>query len=234
MKKFLALSLILFLPASVSFCSEVSEDIVFVSNDFTAESTDKIPSFSADIAPILISDDFAGALNSGSPDKKSEISQGSPRDYDSLTIGELSMLANEDSYVAAVLPKITVNSGGFYTFESIDAFANVKLSPDIPEGSPLVWHPFMRSAENSLSAAEDPNSPAEFYDKNGGVITEVPSNKTINLSAWLEAGKTYAPVIAALVKSSGENNSGGCDSVSLGALILVPLAAFLRGKHREN
>lgn len=149
--------------------------------------------------------------------KPATITTGSTRGISSLTLGESETIIGERGIIAAVLPEISVNVSDFYTYNSVDIFANVKLSADVPAGYTLKWHPFTRSMTGALvEGAEGESESAEFYDTEGNIITDVPANKTVNVSSWLEAGKTYAPVIAAVSKNPGEvgtsSSSGGCNS----------------------
>ena len=149
------------------------------------------------------------------------IRQGEPREISSLTMGELSQLTGNGSMIGAILPEISVNVSGLYTFESVDAFANVKISPDVPSGYALVWNAFTRGSVNDAA-----NDFAVFYDVDGEEITTVPANHTVNVSAWLDEGKTYAPVISAVqsgdVRGVG-TSGGGCNSgwVLLAVIVLI-------------
>ena len=148
------------------------------------------------------------------PIVKPVIKQGEARDVSSLTVGELSQLTANGSMIGAILPEVSVNVSGLYTFESVDAFANVKISPDVPSGYALVWNAFTRDS-NVASVNDAADDFAVFYDADGREITTVPANHTVNVSAWLDEGKTYAPVISAV--QSGDNSgvgrsSGGCNS----------------------
>ena len=80
--------------------------------------------------------------------------------------------------IAAVLPEIEVDEEGMYEFE-------VALSDDVPNGE-LVWREFL-DAEDSEDAI--------FLDDDGEVIREVSESGHVIVSAWLEPGKVYEPVI---------------------------------------
>ena len=148
------------------------------------------------------------------PIVKPVIRQGEARDVSSLTVGELSKLTANGSMIGAILPEVSVNISGLYTFESVDAFANVKISPDVPSGYALVWNAFTRDS-NVASVNDAADDFAVFYDADGKEITTVPANHTVNVSAWLDEGKTYAPVISAVqsgdVRGVG-TSGGGCNS----------------------
>lgn len=162
------------------------------------------------------------------PIVKPVIKQGEARDVSSLTVGELSQVTANGSMIGAILPEVSVNVSGLYTFESVDAFANVKISPDVPQGYALVWNAFTRDS-NVASMNDAADDFAVFYDADGREITTVPANHTVNVSAWLDEGKTYAPVISAVqsddVGSVGRS-SGGCNSgwVLLAVMVMTILS----------
>ena len=155
---------------------------------------------------------------------------GKPRGISSLTTGELSELGTET--IAAILPEITVRESKTYTAQEISAFANILLSSDVQPGATLVWHPFVRtSASASASEVEDSASQATFYNKNGSEVETVPADRTISVSAYLEAGKTYAPVISTKSTVGVSSSSGGCSAGALGFAIFLPLCAVIFRKN---
>ncbi len=166
-----------------------------------------------------------------SPDKPAVIvKQGSERGVSSLTVGELSQIAEQNAMIAAILPEVSVNVSDMYTAETVGAFANVKVSPDVPVGYALVWNGFVR--EESGAAEGD----AVFYGSDGVETDTVPANRTVNISAYLEAGKTYAPVISAVrsgdVRSVG-SSGGGCDAgvPVLGLGLMLCAVIFRKNSH---
>ena len=165
------------------------------------------------------------------------ITQGSARDISSLTIGELATIANADGLIAAILPEISTNLEGFYTPESIDCFANVKISDDVPAGWTLVWNAFTRGKANALSIEDAEDDNVQFTDSDGGIIITVPENHIVNVSAWLDADTLYAPVISAVEhKEAPEglaSNSGGCSAGVLGLALLVPVVAAARRNRKQ-
>ena len=179
-------------------------------------------------------------VNPPSPDvpPTPTITTGSARGMSSLTLGEASAIAEEGGIVAAILPEISVSVSDFYTYSSLDVFADVKISDDVPAGYSLVWHPFTRT--NTPAEVENAaNDYAVFYDSEGSIITEVPADKIVNVSAWLEAGKLYAPVISAAasgdVPSAGPSSSGGgCSSGHSWIVLLFPILMVIHGKFRED
>ena len=104
----------------------------------------------------------------------------------SLSVQEKSAL---DGYtVAAMLPEASVNVSGMYDFEA-------ELSGDIPVGAKLYWFAFPKDSTGS----ED-DAIVEFYDDAGAEIVNVPASRRVTVSAWLNEGTTYAPVIAVKVE----------------------------------
>lgn len=160
---------------------------------------------------------------------------GGSRGISSLTAGQLATVIQEGGVVAAVLPEITVNVSGAYSYESFDVFKNVKLSNDIPAGYTLVWHSF----KNEAGATEFDTADADlatFYNANGKEITTVPEDHNVNISAWLEAG-THDPVISAVAPSASSNiigsSGGGCVAGASLLAMFMPLCALIFRKHSK-
>ena len=65
---------------------------------------------------------------------------------------------------------------------------SVSVDADVPDGL-LVW----RETPDAEDSSESEN--AIFLDDDGEVILTVPENRSITVSAWLEPGKMYEPVI---------------------------------------
>ncbi len=165
------------------------------------------------------------------------ITTGSARGISSLTIGESAAILSEGGIIGAVLPEIRVSVSEYYTYNSVDIFANIKLSDDVPAGYTLKWHPFTRSMTGStVEASEGESESGVFYDSEGNVITDVPANKTVNVSSWLEAGKTYAPVISAVSKNPGEvgtsSSSGGCNLGIIGLAFFGMIAVKIYSRKK--
>ena len=91
---------------------------------------------------------------------------------------------NAGYLVAAVLPELTVNESGMHEID-------ISLDEDTPEGDELVWLAF---AENGKESDDD--EIAEFYNEEGEEITKVPASRKITVSAWLNKGVKYSPIIA--------------------------------------
>ena len=130
--------------------------------------------------------------------------------------------------IAAILPEISVNISGMYTSSDAECFGNVVISRDVPTGSLLVWNAF------ASGETESDDDSAVFYDTEGREISVVPENHIVNVAAYLEAEKTYSPVISAVrnenvgtVGSSG----GGCD-LGVSVLGLMICAVIFRKNSR--
>ena len=158
-------------------------------------------------------------------DNDNNIVIGPARGVASLSAVELAMVSNDRSMIAAILPEITVNVSALYSFEGIEIDAKV------PAGYVLVWNAFARVSGSEIKASDERE--AMFTDESGQEITTVPNSHIINVSAYLEAGNTYAPVVSALIpddrKVGVENSSGGC-SVVPSILILAAFGIFVGRK----
>ena len=110
----------------------------------------------------------------------------------SLTFGEVAEVSEAHLQevkamgytVAALLPEVSADVSGMY---EIDA----ELFDYVPEGAELVWLAFAEEGK-----ASDDDEIAEFYDDEGTEITRVPKSHKITVSAWLNKGVKYSPVIA--------------------------------------
>ena len=119
---------------------------------------------------------------------ESAITFGHERNELSLSAGQSAML-NENGYtVVKVLPEMKVSVSGMYDID-------VELDESVETGAKLIWFAFPKNKESSSD-----DEIAEFYDESGKEITSVPESHKITVSAWLNEGVTYEPVIA--VKSN--------------------------------
>ena len=196
----------------------------------TSRDVDPEPS-SGDIPPAPISPDIPPTP------KEVKITVSGARDISSLTIGELASITAADGVIAAVLPEIRTNDSAFYTPESVDCFANVKISDDVPTGWRLVWNAFTRGKANALSMEDAEDDNVQFTDSDGNIIITVPEDHTVNVSAWLDADTLYAPVISATEHKEdpeglASSGSGGCLNLSGASLLaaFIPLIALGRRK----
>ncbi len=139
---------------------------------------------------------------------------------------DLRTLSNDNAVVAYVLPEIKISVSAIYIF-GIDVS---NLTP----GALIFWYPMLQDNASGVSIAganlkiSDSDSDAVFYDDEGNEITTVPDNQHVNVAAYLEAGNTYAPIIATADENSNlaselGGSSGGCDAglSSMGVLLLV-------------
>ena len=86
--------------------------------------------------------------------------------------------------IAAILPALEVEEEGLYDF-------TVSLDVNVPVNGRLVWHSFP-DGENDENDEEN----AVFLDEEGEVIERVPETYSVTVSAWLEPGIIYEPIIA--------------------------------------
>ena len=109
---------------------------------------------------------------------------GAERTEESLPAPVLEWIEREGYIIAAVLPEVSVNVSGFHSIKT-------GLYVDVPAGSRLFWLAFAEEGKES-----DDDEIAEFYDESGAEIVAVPENGKISVSAWLNKGVKYSPVIA--------------------------------------
>ncbi|MBQ6418992.1 MAG: hypothetical protein IJJ91_10010, partial [Synergistaceae bacterium] len=105
-----------------------------------------------------------------------------------ITAEVLARVANADEVIAAVLPAIEVEEAGMYDF-------TVSLDVNAPVDGLLVWHSFP-NGEDDENDAEN----AVFLDETNEVIERVPETYSVTVSAWLEPGIIYEPIIAVKIK----------------------------------
>ena len=97
----------------------------------------------------------------------------------------LSLVSNDNFMIAAILPEVKIDESGIYEF-------TVSLDKSVPENAKLIWYSF---PDGKISDSEDDNT-AIFFNESGEEIYNVPEDFCVIVSAWLEAGITYKPVIA--------------------------------------
>ncbi len=88
----------------------------------------------------------------------------------------------EGFVIAAELGEVSADVSGMYEFD-------VTLSEEAPVGAKMYW------VANSESPSDD-DGIAEFFGMDGQEIDAVPENRKVRVSAWLNAGVIYRPVIA--------------------------------------
>ena len=159
------------------------------------------------------------------------ITEGKTRDVSSLTIGELAQVTKDGSMIGAILPEIRTNDSAWFYADSIDCFANIKISADVPTGWTLVWNLFTRGNFDALSVKDAEDDNVQFTDSDGNITLTVPENHIVNISAWLDAYTVYAPVLSAVENHESSegigSSSGGCNA-GLSLLALTLCAVIFR------
>ena len=107
---------------------------------------------------------------------------GQERNLSSLNTNNINI--SGDYEIAAVLPEIHVTESGLYEID-------IELHTNIKTGAKLIW---LACPKNIMPSEDD--FIAEFYDETGAEINQVPANHKITVSAWLNKGVIYEPVIA--------------------------------------
>ena len=104
----------------------------------------------------------------------------------SLTHGTIGMFSgevvSEVCEIVSELGTVSVDESGMHEF-------GVRLRDDVPVGAKLVW------MANSDEPSDDDDI-AEFYASDGQEIADVPEDRIITVSAWLNTGRVYNPAIA--------------------------------------
>ncbi|MBQ9526430.1 MAG: SYNERG-CTERM sorting domain-containing protein, partial [Fretibacterium sp.] len=156
---------------------------------------------------------------------------GEKRSTSDLNDTQKAAVSDDNKVPAAVLPKMKPIRTGIFCFK-------VTLDSSIPEDATLEWHPFPQETNSgsvstaSVQLAVDGDKTAVFM-KNGQTITTVPSDHEVEVAAYMEAGVTYEPVIAAVTSSNPDSptsnkGSGGCDALSSGLALLALIPLFMR------
>lgn len=201
------------------------------------------PETSPDNPVPVVSPDVSQDIEPEPEPESDNVIIGEDRTILSLSVSELAEVSNDTSMIAAVLPEITVNISDIYDFDA-------ELSGNVRTGAKLIWHPFMRESVNPseyANASDSDENAVWFYDDEGREITEVPENHKIKVSAYLEEGKTYAPVIAAEVKKADESepkpevpenndsntknvgsSGGGCNMMTAGFILIAAAVIFMK------
>ena len=131
----------------------------------------------------------------------------------------------------AVLPEMKIEVEGIYVFG---------VSLDIPVDTLIVFHALPQTSANrtafNAAASSESAEAYVFLDDNGGETDRVPANGHVNVAAYFEANKTYAPVIASkpeVETISSNGSSSGCNSgMFAGTLLLIAFAGFAALKRR--
>ncbi len=172
--------------------------------------------------------DTPAPVDPSDPSGQDRVLQGGTRGVSQLMVGEYGQLSGSGRLIAAVLPELVTVESGMFTSKDIPCFGEVVISPDVPTGYVLEWNAFVRDSE------QPDNTDAVFYSLDGQEISQVPENHRVNISAWLETGRLYAPVISAVPYDSGQepgSSGGGCDS-GLGLIMCLPLCGITFRRYR--
>lgn len=125
------------------------------------------------------------------------------------------------------IPTIVVQTAGINVFG---------VSLDILQtGRTLVWTPNASNVSTGeyIEASDEENN-AVFFDDSGNETTVVPASKHVNVAAYFEPGKAYAPEISATSSDViGVGGSGGGCDAGLGAIVLAMAATFFISKKRS-
>lgn len=174
-------------PVRVTAANSVGTDI----RDFTITIADTMKKAQPEVRTYAsVPESLPVEHTSGNIQESHEEEAGENIIFGSVPSGKNYSRLEDDGYtVIAVLPEIRVEHSGMYDIEAA-------LDDDAQKGAILNWFAFPKDAEDS-----DDDAIAEFYDMDGAEIEAVPEEREIIVSAWLEEGVIYEPVIAA---SSGK------------------------------
>ena len=114
---------------------------------------------------------------------------GSERNISDLTSDDLAAIPETET-VAGILPVMVVTRPAIYVF---GATLN-----NLEAGATIFLHMMSDSSSANaavFSSAADTEDAYTFLDDNGNEVTKLPANKHVNIAAYMEPGKTYAPVI---------------------------------------
>ena len=188
---------------------------------------------------------FRGKIPDGLSFSKSGVIHGVPEEAGQFTVnvsarnsgGEssrrFSLSISESTpheYVtAAVIPAFVASDDGRYDFP-------VSIDSSVPEGSYIEWHSFPYGLESEGESYT-------FTDSRGNEVRTVPANHNLTVSAYLEGGVSYEPVITARVKTSEpkaeeltsqQGTYSGCNMTGIMGMIILIHTIKKRGKNHES
>ncbi len=152
-----------------------------------------------------------------------ESAAGSPRSISDLSSEDLANIPETEN-VAGVLPIMVVTKSAVYVF-------GITLG-DLRAGAAIFLHMMGENTSGAMVSSSAAETEAyTFLDDDGNEVTTLPVNKHVNIAAYMESGKTYAPLVTTEAASGGEDihagpgsSSGGCDSgFSVLGLVLAVL-----------
>ena len=215
---------------------EFTAPILNISNPDTKETVlgvlkDTVPGLPDNTNVVALSESDSG------------VSSVTARESSNVSDADRRYVAEQNQEIAVVLPVVVITESKVYVF-------GVTLS-NLSAGEAIFWQPMEKDTNSSsgFTASDSSKSNAVFLDSQGNKVTTVPSDKTVNVAAYLEAGKTYEPLITTASSSSNSDNTnngtdnnsednevggsgGGCNIFSSAMLlgIFCPVAMLLRKK----
>lgn len=143
---------------------------------------------------------------------------------DSALKGDQSVSSPEDDTV--YLPVIEVDEAKVYIF-------GVSLDSFVPY-DPIYWSSnAVDVTTGEFVSAADAEEAAMFFDSNGNETNVVPSDRFVNVAAYLEPGYTYSPTITTVQvpdQTGVSSSSGGCNGevTLVGAMMMSLLFIYTR------
>ncbi len=127
-------------------------------------------------------------------ESESEASSESPEVFftgnpSSETVGNIVSINGNDYMIIATLPELEVSQSAQYDFR-------ITLAENSPVGAKLFYFANASSSEENSSNSNDDDEIIDFADESGKEISEVPDNRSIIASPWLNPNTSYKPVIA--------------------------------------
>ncbi|MBQ6775234.1 MAG: hypothetical protein IJP53_02140 [Synergistaceae bacterium] len=149
----------------------------------------------------------------------------SVEDADILGSGDVSVTI-QGKQAGAHLDKVKITNPGIYFFRVV--------LENFYSGMYLYWYPMPQASNVASVAADDEEGKVAFLDKDGNKLEDnrlSEDGQEVVVAAYLEAGKSYSPIIATDAESSTPGSSGsGCEVGGLGIVSLLILAFALRSK----
>ncbi|MBQ3652923.1 MAG: hypothetical protein II954_00735, partial [Synergistaceae bacterium] len=180
---------------------------------------------------------------------------GGERSIEDVSDEELAAIPKDET-PAVILPIIVVQKSAVYVF-------GVQLD-NLEVGAVIVLHLMAESTGTNAAfySSAEGSEAYTFLDDDGNEVTTVPANKHVNVAAFMEAGKTYAPIIT--VKDSGTtptptpspepstpttpttpdtpttpttpqsagSSSGGCETFGASSILVLLAGILMRRKNR--
>ncbi|MBQ3457683.1 MAG: hypothetical protein IJG30_01855 [Synergistaceae bacterium] len=142
---------------------------------------------------------------------------------DSAIKGSQSVISPDSDVV--YLPVIEVTEAKIYVF-------GVSLDKLVP-GAAIFWNSnAVNVSTGEFVSAADAEEAVIFFDRNGDETSVVPSDRFVNVAAYLEPGLEYSPTISTVqipdAASGVSSSSGGCNSeLTLVSAVMMSLLLIL-------